>query len=368
MCLTMPVYTVQPGDTLFIIAQRNNTTIEKLIELNSDITDPDKLTVGQKIQIGEQSGAVEQTETAAQENDPSATRLIDGFRYTITTDRGNYSRGESVRLRLVKTNITNSPISLNYRTSQRFDFVAFREGEEIWRWSGDRAFSRALTRIIIQPGGNQTFNAVWDQRNNAGRLVQPGTVTIRGYNVARKLQNRSVSIAINIRPSEIPAPTPDCPSGNLLRNPGLEEWRNETTPVSWSGQNINRTRLSKSGDFAAEIGSVRTSRALLTQSMNGVPRRNYKMSFWARENQKIPSIGDFTLGAEVFFYDAAGRFITRADPVFNQNTIPERYNLYALTTGLSPSGTARVEVRFLFTPGPDNNNTVAIDDVDFRCL
>lgn len=364
----MPVYVVQPGDTLYIIAQRNNTTVEKLIELNSDITDPDKLEVGQKIQIGEQSGTVENTETVAQENDPSVTRLIDGFRYTITTDRSNYSRGESVRLRLVKTNITGSPISLNYRTSQRFDFVAFREGEEIWRWSDNQAFSRAVTRIILQPGGNQTFNAVWNQRDNRGRLVQPGTVTIRGYNVAREIQNRSVPITINIRRSEIPTPTPECPSGNLLRNPGLEEWRNVTSPVSWSGQNINRTRLSKSGDFAAELGSVRTSRALLTQSVNGVPRRNYRWSFWAREIQKVPSVGDFTLGAEVFFYDSAGRFISRADPVFNQNTIPERYNLYALTTGLSPSGTVRIEVRFLFTPGTDNNNTVAIDDVDFRCL
>ena len=257
---------------------------------------------------------------------------------------------------------------MNYRTSQRFDFAAFREGKEIWRWSEDRMFNRAVIRIIIQPGGNQTFNAVWDQRNNSGRLVQPGSVTIRGYNVARELHNRSVSITINIRPSEIPAPAPECPSGNLLRNPGLEEWRNETTPVSWSGQNINRTRLSKSGDFAVEMGSVRTSRALLTQSVNGVPRRNYKLSFWASENQKAPSVGDFTLGAEVFFYDAAGRFISRADPVFNQNTIPERYTLFALTTGLSPAGTARVEVRFLFTPGSDNNNTVLIDNVDFRCL
>ncbi len=362
----MPVYVVQPGDTLYIIAQRNNTTVEKLIELNSDITDPDKLEVGQKIQIGEQSGAVESTETVIQENDPSASRLIDGFRYTITTDRRNYSRGEPVRLRLVKINITGAPISLNYRTSQRFDFVAFREGEEIWRWSDNQAFSRAVNRIIIQPGGNQTFNAVWDQRDNTGRLVRPGTATIRGYNVARELQNRSVSITINITPSEIPAPTPEYPSGNLLRNPGLEEWRSETSPVNWSGRNINRTRLSKSGEFAAELGSVRTSSALLTQPVNGAPRRNYRLSFWARENQKAPSVGDFTLGAEVFFYDNAGRFISRADPVFNQNTIPERYTLFALTTGLSPLGTARAEARFLFTPASDNNNTVLIDDVDFR--
>lgn len=368
MYLTMPVYVVQPGDTLYIIAQRNNTTVEKLIELNGDITDPDKLEVGQKIQIGEQSGAVENPETVAQENDPSATRLIDGFRYTITTDRRNYSRGESIRLRLAKTNITGFPISLNYRTSQRFDFAAFREGEEIWRWSDNRVFSRVLTRIIIQPGRNQIFNTVWDQRNNTGRLVRPGTVTVRGYNAARELQNRSIPITINIEPSEIPMPPPECPSGNLLRNQGLEEWRNETSPVGWSGQNINRTRLPKSGNFAAEMGSVRTSRALLTQSVNGLPRRNYKLSFWARENKKIPSVGDFTLGAEVFFYDTAGRFITRADPVFNQNTIPERYNLYVLTTGLSPAGTARVEVRFLFTPGPDNNNTVSIDDANFMFL
>ncbi|MEW5898951.1 MAG: LysM domain-containing protein, partial [Bacillota bacterium] len=44
------VYYVQPGDTLYQIARRYNTTVQRLLELNN-LPDPDMLTVGMKLQI-----------------------------------------------------------------------------------------------------------------------------------------------------------------------------------------------------------------------------------------------------------------------------------------------------------------------------
>jgi peptidoglycan hydrolase-like protein with peptidoglycan-binding domain len=44
-------YVIKPGDTLFLIATRFNTTIEELLRLNPLITDPDVLRVGQIIRI-----------------------------------------------------------------------------------------------------------------------------------------------------------------------------------------------------------------------------------------------------------------------------------------------------------------------------
>ena len=41
-------YTVRRGDTLFIIAGNNGTTVERLLELNPDI-EPDNLQIGQRI-------------------------------------------------------------------------------------------------------------------------------------------------------------------------------------------------------------------------------------------------------------------------------------------------------------------------------
>ncbi|WP_147371133.1 LysM peptidoglycan-binding domain-containing protein, partial [Meiothermus luteus] len=45
-------HTVQPGETLFRIAQRYSTTVEALQALNG-IQDPRRLRVGQVLQIGE---------------------------------------------------------------------------------------------------------------------------------------------------------------------------------------------------------------------------------------------------------------------------------------------------------------------------
>ena len=45
-------YTVRPGDTLALIAERTGVTVEELLELNPDI-DPNSLTVGEKIKLVE---------------------------------------------------------------------------------------------------------------------------------------------------------------------------------------------------------------------------------------------------------------------------------------------------------------------------
>ena len=44
------VYTVKEGDSLSAIAAQNNTTIDAIVKAN-DLTDPDKLQVGQKLII-----------------------------------------------------------------------------------------------------------------------------------------------------------------------------------------------------------------------------------------------------------------------------------------------------------------------------
>lgn len=44
-------YIVQPGDTLFLIAQRFNTTVEAILRVNPQITNPNIIFVGQRICI-----------------------------------------------------------------------------------------------------------------------------------------------------------------------------------------------------------------------------------------------------------------------------------------------------------------------------
>ncbi len=45
------VYTVRPGDTLSQIAARFGVTVAQILEVNPEITDPDRIQVGQKIVI-----------------------------------------------------------------------------------------------------------------------------------------------------------------------------------------------------------------------------------------------------------------------------------------------------------------------------
>ncbi|WP_073165239.1 BsuPI-related putative proteinase inhibitor [Desulfofundulus australicus] len=361
--VNMLTYVVQPGDTLASIARRFNTTVERLVALNN-ISDPDRIDVGMVLTI-------EPEENGDAGGDPVATRIIGGLLYVLSTPRRTYRRGETISLTLAKVNIQNSPVTLNYPTGQRFDFVVLRDGREVWRWSHGRSFTQVAGRVVLRPGESQTFRVTWDQRNNAGNLVVPGNFVVRGYNVARGLAQQFVSLPVSIAPGMAPAPPPPagvCPPGNLLRNPDLEEWRDVNTPDSWNGTNIFRTPLSCRGRFAAGMGAIPGRQATLTQSVPGSPGRLYQLSFSAREIPGRPPRGDFTLEAAVFFYDAQGRLISRADPVFSETSIPEACRRFSLTTGLSPARTGRVEVRFIFTPAAGNNNPVAIDEVDLRCI
>lgn len=133
----MFVYTVVPGDTLAEIARRYNTTVERILELNN-IPDPDMLTVGMKLNIDTSfagGGA-----GAGSPAGPHTTGFFDGILFTLAADRARYSQGETIRLTLVKVNVTSSPVTLHYRTGQRFDLAAFQGGQEVWRWSAPRLY------------------------------------------------------------------------------------------------------------------------------------------------------------------------------------------------------------------------------------
>lgn len=64
-------YTVGPGDTLLVLAERLGITLETLLEANPDIVDPNLISVGQVIRIP--SAGVVPSPTAAPEPTPAPT-------------------------------------------------------------------------------------------------------------------------------------------------------------------------------------------------------------------------------------------------------------------------------------------------------
>ncbi len=369
-------YTVQPGDTLASIAYRYGTSVQQLVELNN-IANPNYIWVGQIITIpddddNEQPVNSDNT-SAEQSGDPSVSRIIGGLRYTITTNRARYQRGERVNITFTKCNVSGSTIRLRYNTSQRFDFVALRNGREVWRWSDDRFFTQATETVVLRPRACQTFRATWDLRNNQGNFVALDVYTIRAFNMARSLSGSSVQTNIQVvrtdgqQPSP-PSPSP-CPKTNMLSDPGLERWLDRNSPRLWTGSNVVRTTSAHSGSYAAELGADADRQAVLYQTVDAEPNRIYQITFWGMERTRPRGTANFVLEVEIFIYDSAGRLVGRVDPSFSPGALPNNtYQQYTFTSGVLPSRTDRAQLRFVFRPRTSNDNTVIIDDVVMTCV
>ena len=369
------LYTVRTGDTLSSIARETGSTVENLMELNQ-IDDPNLIYPGLTLLV-----SAEGVEVGRQVRNINS-RVIDGLLYTIVTDRRTYSRGETVNITLVKTNVTSEPRSLFYTTSQRFDFEAVRaDGSVVWRWSQGRFFTQQTATVTLQPGQSQVFTATWDQRNQQGNLVLPQEINIRGYNWAQGLRNRFITIRIDIvravptpTPTIPPTPTPrptECrPGVNLLQNPGFELWPNpDSPPPRWQGENVSRQEFIRhTGRYSARLGTNPGRTARISQTIPAAGRRLYRVAYWLREIPQVPPGSNFRFNVRVFFYNPAGRLISTADPEYTEDFIPNNFIQFSFTTGLTPAQTRSLEVRFIFTPESGNNNAVALDDVFLECI
>jgi hypothetical protein len=93
--------------------------------------------------------------------------------------------GEKLTLRLTVQNHGPREERLLFRTGQQFDFTVMRGREVVWRWSHGRAFTMALEQITLKPGESRTFEAVWEQKDNAGKDVPEGDYRVTGIITAR---------------------------------------------------------------------------------------------------------------------------------------------------------------------------------------
>jgi len=88
-----------------------------------------------------------------------------------------FDEGEPIQL--IVTVAVRDPMTLYYRTSQRYDLVVTNsEGQEVWRWSRDRAFAQVTEEVPLEENGTLSFAETWDQRDNDGQQVPPGNYRI----------------------------------------------------------------------------------------------------------------------------------------------------------------------------------------------
>src|SRR5690606_33737271 len=62
----------------------------------------------------------------------------------------------------------NEEAMVTFRTGQAYDFAAFQDGREVWRWSAGRVFHQAVTERRFRPGELVVFTHVWDGRDAEG--------------------------------------------------------------------------------------------------------------------------------------------------------------------------------------------------------
>lgn len=113
-----------------------------------------------------------------------------------TQDRG-YPLGGPVDLKLEIENISENVVRLNFSSNQLFDFVIYRRGGEVWRWSYDKIFDKTELELYIYPQEVWAFQAEWDTKDKHRRFVLGGRYYIEGVlNTSPVLKSEKVEIGL----------------------------------------------------------------------------------------------------------------------------------------------------------------------------
>ena len=124
----------------------------------------------------------------------------------LSTFGAFFEEGKPVQLGI--TVAVRDPMTLYYRTSQRYDLaVVNSEGQEVWRWSRDRAFAQVTEEVSLGTNEMLTFPETWDQRDNDGQQVP-----VENYQIVAESSHcdanyencgqLTTSVTILIRPSQ----------------------------------------------------------------------------------------------------------------------------------------------------------------------
>jgi hypothetical protein len=91
---------------------------------------------------------------------------------------------DTVVLELHITNVTDRPLSLEFSTTQRYDFaITTLAGEGVWHWSAARSFAQAEGTEALRPGESRRFSATWPGGGRVGDYVATAWVVSANYPV-----------------------------------------------------------------------------------------------------------------------------------------------------------------------------------------
>ncbi len=102
------------------------------------------------------------------------------LRASVTTDKAEIAPGEAITFTLRVENASADTVTLEFVTSQRYDFVVRSATQDtVWRWGSERGFMQVLGEERLAPGG------VIDYHERCDAQFAPGRYTVTGLVAAR---------------------------------------------------------------------------------------------------------------------------------------------------------------------------------------
>jgi hypothetical protein len=84
--------------------------------------------------------------------------------------------GDSVRLELHVTNVTEQTLRLEFGSAQRYDFEVSGAGT-VWRWSDEMAFAQVVGAEVMLAGESRSYSATWPRQGRTGVYAATARLT-----------------------------------------------------------------------------------------------------------------------------------------------------------------------------------------------
>ena len=89
--------------------------------------------------------------------------------------------GETVRMKLTLRNVSDGTVNLVLGGRPPYDFeVSTPDGQQVWHWKCGKIINQPLDSKTLEPGEELEFIGEWEQVDNRGESVPPGTYLVRG--------------------------------------------------------------------------------------------------------------------------------------------------------------------------------------------
>ena len=114
------------------------------------------------------------------EGNPPTETFLRAVDYSLEVeDQATY--GETVRMKLTLRNVSDEPVDFLTGGRPPHDFVVSTpDGEQVWHWKCAKIIQLPLDSQTLQPGEEMNFTGEWEQLDNRGEPVPPGTYLVRG--------------------------------------------------------------------------------------------------------------------------------------------------------------------------------------------